>query len=80
MSDKNDQSTHFKVVQITKVNGLDKCEMALAFKHGQMVQNMRVIGKITKLMVEVNFVMLMEISMKVTGKMIKLMVKVFIFM
>lgn len=50
------------------------------FKLGQMVQNMKVNGKIIKLMEKENFGMLMAIYLKVIGRMIKLMDLEYIFM
>lgn len=51
--------------------------MAMVFRSGQMVPDMKVIGKITKLVEKVNFGMWMEMFSKVNGKMIKLMGMVF---
>lgn len=47
--------------------------MDMVCKHGQMVQSMKVIGKMTLLMVQVNFIIQMEIYMRELGRMIKLM-------
>ena len=47
-------------------------EMDLDYKFGPMVQNMKEIGKITKLMEKENFGILMEIIMMVNGKITKL--------
>lgn len=59
-------------------NGLSKIEMAMAYKFGMMEQNMKVNGRITELMEEVNFGILMVISLMVNGRMIKHVEKVFI--
>ena len=53
--------------------------MDLVFKYGQMVQNMRAIGRATKLMVEESFTILMEISMMENGSKIKHMALASIF-
>lgn len=60
------------------VNGLVKVEMGMEFKFGMMEQSMKENGRITELMEEVNFGMLMVISLMENGKMIKHVEKVFI--
>lgn len=52
--------------------------MAMVFKYGLMVQNIKVIGKITEHMVKDAFNMQMVINLKETLLMINLMVLVFI--
>jgi hypothetical protein len=54
-------------------NGKEIVVKDMEFKCGQMVQDIKEIGKIIKLMVKENLFMLMEIFIKVNGKMIKLM-------
>jgi phosphosulfolactate synthase (CoM biosynthesis protein A) len=53
-------------------NGKEICDVDMEFKFGQMEQNIKVNGKMEKLMVEVNLLMLTEMFIKVIGKTIKL--------
>ena len=64
----------------TKVNGEEKLDMDLAYKFGQMVLDMKAIGKIIKHMEKVNFGMLMEMSLMVSGEMTKQTAMEFIHM
>ena len=69
-------------------NGLIICVMVRATKSGQMVQNMKVIGRRIKHVEKGDFGMWMgiyvylyhKLKMRVSGWMTKLMVTVFIFM
>lgn len=63
-----------------KGNGKEMKDQDLEFKYGQMVQNMKVNGKITEQMEEESFIMQTEIIMKENGQMIKLMGMVYTFM
>jgi hypothetical protein len=59
------------MVLFIKVNGKAIRDMAMEFSNGQMVQNMKDTGRITKLTAKAHFIMLMEMSLKVIGKMTK---------
>ena len=57
----------------TRVNGMRQQtrEMERDIRYGLMAHSMRDTGRMTRLMVEVDLFMLMEMSMRVNGKMIK---------
>ena len=66
--------------QNIKVNGGMVLEMVMGYKYGQMEVDMKDFGVEIKLMVKVNWSMLMVISMKDNGKMIKHMEKEHFYM
>lgn len=72
-------SSNIRVEHFMRENGLVKVEMAMASKFGVMEQNMKGNGRITELMAEVNFGILMGISLMENGRMIKPVEKEFIF-
>lgn len=72
--EKNEINLYLKLVLHMKENGEEASEMALEFRYGQIMQDMRGIGKIIELVEMENSLMLMEMSIKVSGEMIKLMV------
>jgi len=53
--------------------------MVMEYKNGLMVHDMKVNGKIIKLMIKVNFSMWMGIFLKENGNLIKQMVMVYIY-
>ena len=71
---KRDLNLLLKMELAIKVNGKKTIDMVKELKYGQMVQNMRVCGKIIKLMAKELSGMFMEINMKENGKMISRMV------
>jgi hypothetical protein len=71
------ESMCFKMELYIKVSGRVTKGTDMGSNSGQMVQDMKDIGKITKLMAKACFIMLMEIYSKVNGKTIKQMAMVY---
>lgn len=66
--------------QFIKVNGKAQRDTVMEYKFGLMVENMKVIGAMTKHMAKENFIMQMVMFMMVCGKRIRQMALVFTYM
>ena len=73
---KKELNLDLKMELFTKANGKEMSVMVMESKSGQMVLNMRAIGKIIRLMDKVYFGMFMVTNMKGGGNEIKPMVMV----
>jgi len=66
-SEKKGNLLNLKMGLCMKGNGLEIPEMVMVFKDGLMVLDMKVNGKIIKLMEKESFIMLIEMYLKANG-------------